>query len=136
MGVLKKVVGNLIFLGTIGLSTFYLMDAILHKETVVFTSISNQMVLLPGTSENPVYSEISRNVYKCDLVTVSNIVTNMTQAGYVVKQCSNSEMFLDIILQKEEEKYRLYYSKERILISIAYVYEDSYIPFTYISEEE
>lgn len=129
-------IGNLIFLGTIGLSTFYLVDAILHRETIAFTYISDQMFLLPATSENPIYAEISRNVYKCDLVTVSNIVTNMMQAGYVMEQCSNGEMFLDIILQKEEEKYRLYYNKERILTSIAYMYEDSYIPLTYISEEE
>lgn len=135
MGILKRIVGNLIFLICIILNILYIVNITLHKETVNFMYISDQMFLLPISSENPNYLQISRNVYKCDLVTVSNIVANMIKEGYVIKQYLQEEDCLDVILQKGKDKYRLYYNKQRILTSIAYIYENSYIPFTYIIEE-
>ena len=95
-----------------------------------------QMYLLPSYSSYKSVREISGNVCECDVATVSNIVLKMCQQGFLVERKECTSKYIDIILSKGEEKYRLYYTKEGILTSIAELYENSYKPMTYIIEGE
>lgn len=84
----------------------------------------------------PYYCQmVSENVGICDLPAYINMVVSLLQEGYIVEKYEKDNQVYDYILSAGEgDKFRLYYDSDGRVTSIAFHYEDSARPFTYINE--
>lgn len=84
----------------------------------------------------PYYCQmVSVNVGICDLPAYINMVVGLLQDGYELEQCERLGQTYDYILSAGEgDKFRIYYGGDGRVTSIAFRYEDSARPFTYINE--
>lgn len=76
------------------------------------------------------------NEMKCNLTTINNIIRNMISKGYYSIVKDNSEGYiLDIILEKDDEYYRILYNRRtRDYMCLSNPNLKNYIPVTYINE--
>lgn len=105
----------------------------LFRENRVVWGGSTELHILSRQDDPGFYRQASPNVYYADMVTFSNIVSNMCEDGFVVEAVESSDEELDVILTKDEESYRLHYYSEQLMIVIGKCYEKSYIPYSYIN---
>lgn len=98
--------------------------------------VEGQMILLEKDTEY-YCNMVSENVGYCDIPAYGRMIAMLMAEGYVVERVESREMEYDYILSRSEvDKYRLYMGRDGRVTSIAYRYEDSGVPFTYINEEE
>lgn len=136
MGKLKSIFRKLTFVVALMCAVFIVGHTASQKVAVEY-HISENMGLLPFYSDIINYEEVSSNVYKCDIATVSNIVLGMEGDGFLIGEwIEASDKCLDFTLCKDGVTYRLYYTEGRVLTSICSDYEKSYIPLTYVNGKE
>lgn len=82
------------------------------------------------------YEVISDNTMTCNLATVSVILYKMRNDGFNLVKSDVSDKTIDLVVQKDDCSIRIMYGKDGSFASIASPYEKSYLPMTYINEEE
>ena len=103
-------------------------------ETVQYIRNEN-MFLLTSLSGDLQYTLQSETTMSCDLSTITQLILNMENDGFQRKILNTNENSIDIIIEREEEKYRLRYERTGDFTCIGTQYEKSYLPLTYISEK-
>lgn len=93
------------------------------------------MALVLEWTEPYYCSMVSENVGVCDIPAYINMLSVLVQEGYSIEEYMNGEGVYDYILSKDDQdKFRLHYGGDGRVTSIAFCYEDSARPFTYIIE--
>lgn len=106
------------------------------SDNVNITINSNKMYYLKSYSTSIVERVDSENIIKCDLSAVSNAVNSLLDNGFELEKSTYTKDYMDLILSKDDEIYRLYYTKDKILTSISKPYKNSVVPITYINEKK
>ena len=92
---------------------------------------------LLGTTEFGYYDLVDdSNKMQCDLMTYSSLVNRMQADGYVIDTLVSDSSTLEVILTKDDVTFRLHYDASGEFTSICKEYEKSYVPFTYINDED
>lgn len=97
---------------------------------------SSQLYYLKSISNGVVSRVDSDNIIKCDLSAVSNSINTLLANGFVIDKNDYKKDYMDLILIKDNEVYRIHYTKDGIFTSIASPYKNSAIPITYINEKK
>jgi len=98
--------------------------------------VEEQLLLIEEDSEY-YCSMVSENVGYCDIPAYGRMIAGLIADGYEIERAESGHMEYDYILSRSEaEKYRLYMGADGRVTSIAYRYEDSGIPFTYVNDEK
>lgn len=106
-----------------------------RKQPVIV--MDEGQVILRTWSEPYYYRRVSDNVGICDIPAYVNMLVALQTEGYMIESEIVEDGVMDFILARsEEEKYRIHYARDGYVTSIAYCYEESAIPFSYISEGE
>lgn len=98
--------------------------------------VDTNMYLLNEISTPMKYEVISDNTMTCNLATVSVILYKMRNDGFNLVKSDVSDKTIDLVVQKDDCSVRIMYGKDGSFASIASPYEKSYLPMTYINEEE
>lgn len=93
------------------------------------------MFILSETSGILLYDIVTDNTMNCDLATFSSIVNNMKEDGFVIESKETSKDEIDVVLSKDNQKFRIQYKRDGSFVSLGIPYEKSFIPLTYISKE-
>lgn len=91
------------------------------------------MYLLSDFGKSSIIRKDADNIAKCDLTAVSNYINNLKQDGFEVYSEDYNKDRFDVILTKEDEVYRLYYTNDRMLTMMSKPYKNSEFDETYIS---
>lgn len=97
---------------------------------------NSQLYYLKSISNGVVSRIDSDNIIKCDLSAVSNSINTLLANGFVIDKSDYKRDYMDLILVKDNEVYRIHYTKDGIFTSIASPYKNSTIPITYINEKK
>jgi len=110
--------------------------SICFKREQITVDVQNEVRLLPNMSSDGFVIERSNyvNTLGCNIAGVSEICQKMVSDGYTIVSDLSENESVDIILNKEDVSIRLHWN-DNYLISIAAPYEKSFIPLTYINEE-
>lgn len=98
--------------------------------------VNTNMYLLNEISTPMKYEVISDNTMTCNLATISVILYKMRNDGFNLVKYDVSDKTIDLVVQKDDCNIRIMYGKDGSFASIASPYEKSYLPMTYINEEE
>lgn len=98
--------------------------------------VDSSMYLLSEISTPMKYEVISDNTMTCNLATISVILYKMRNDGFNLVKSDISDETIDLIVRNDDCSIRIMYGKDGSFASIASPYEKSYLPMTYISEEE
>lgn len=129
---MKRMLLNLVSVTIIGLSIW----AYTHIGKVDIDLDNSQMYYLKSISHGIVTRVDSENIIKCDLSAVSNSINTLLADGFVIDKSDYKRDYMDLILIKDNEVYRIHYTKDGIFTSIAKPYKNSTIPITYINEKK
>lgn len=108
----------------------------LTTESININLDNSEMYYLKSVSYGTVDRIDSDNIIKCDLTAVSNSINKLLYDGFIVEKETYNKEFMDLILSKNNEVYRIHYTNDGIFTSIASPYKNSAIPITYINEKK
>lgn len=91
------------------------------------------MYLLSDFGKSSIIRKDADNIAKCDLTAVSNYINNLKQDGFEIYSEDYNKDRFDVILTKEDEVYRFYYTNDRMLTMMSKPYKNSEFDETYIS---
>lgn len=128
----KRIVIFSILLLTLGLVVFLSIQHVKLKVTVE----KDVMHLLNAQEFGDYRLTEDFNKMTCDLVTFSCLVHRMQMDGYVIEDATESTKFIEVYLSKGEIAIRLRYDNGGNFMSVCKIYEKSYIPLTYLTEDK
>lgn len=108
----------------------------LTTDSININLDNSEMYYLKSVSYGTVNRIDSDNIIKCDLTAVSNSINKLLYDGFIIEKETYNKDFMDLILSKNNEVYRIYYTNDGIFTSIASPYKNSAIPITYINEKK
>lgn len=129
---MKKIIINLISLSIIVMS----LIVIKIDREVNLSLDSDSLYYLNEYSVGVINRVDSENSVNCNLSGVSNSILRLLDDGYIIKSEVYEVGYLDVILIKNEDVYRLHYASDGDFTSIAKPYKNSNIPITYINGKE
>lgn len=93
-----------------------------------------KVFIVNDITEDVIFDKLSDNTLNGGIEAYSNIINNMLDYGYELERSEIGEDYMDFIMHRGDEIYRIYFDSPGVITSIASPYDRSNVPLAYINE--
>lgn len=128
---MKRVIINIILLVLVVCSCYVIF---IYDRTSIEVD-TRKCYILNEVSSEVIYSKLSDNIYKTDVSGVSNIINQLILDDWSITKMDVQDEYIDVIFEKDNVVYRVYYEDDGMLTLLASPYERSKEIISYINDK-